>query len=76
MIPEKIRKFYCIKGLDVKKHPNADKLSTCEVFDGKQNLKIICGAPNVRKNLLTVLAPIGTVIKEGSKEEFTIKKFH
>ena len=40
----------------------------------KQNLKIICGAPNVRKNLLTVLAPIGTVIKEGSKEEFTIKK--
>ena len=71
---EKLKNFIVSKVLDVKKHPNADKLSICEVFDGKQNLKIICGAPNVRKNLLTVLAPIGTVIKEGSKEEFTIKK--
>ena len=34
------------------KHPNADKLSLCEVDIGDgSNLQIICGAPNVRKDL-------------------------
>ena len=69
-----LKNFLVSKVLDVKKHPNADKLSICDVFDGKENLKIICGAKNVKKNLLTVLAPIGSVIKPGSKDEFTIKK--
>ena len=56
------------------KNINADKLSICKVFNGTENLKIICGASNVKKDLLTVLAPVGTVIKSGSKEEFVIKK--
>ena len=38
---EKLKNFIVSKVLDVKKHPNADKLSICEVFDGKKNLKII-----------------------------------
>ena len=71
---EKLKNFLVKKVLDVKKHPNADKLSICEVFNGKENLKIICGAANVKKNLLTVLAPVGVIIKPGSKDEFTIKK--
>ena len=70
----KLKNFVVSKILDVKKHPNADKLSICNVFNGKENLKIICGAPNVKKDLLTVLAPVGTVIKPGSKEELIIKK--
>ena len=70
----KLKNFVVSKVLDVKKHPNADKLSICNVFNGKENLKIICGAPNVKKDLLTVLAPVGTVIKPGSKEELIIKK--
>ena len=31
------------------KHPNADRLNICKVFDGKDELPIVCGAPNVRK---------------------------
>lgn len=53
------------------KHPNADKLSICKVFDGKVDLQVICGAPNVKANQKVVFAPIGTEIPNGN---FIIKK--
>ncbi len=53
------------------KHPNADKLSVCKVFDGKNELQVICGAPNVQAGQKVVFAPIGTIIPNG---EFEIKK--
>ncbi len=28
------------------KHPNADKLTLCEVFDGQRTLQVVCGATN------------------------------
>ena len=66
--------FIVSKIVDIKKHPNADKLSICDVFDGKKNLEIICGANNAKKNLITVLAPLGSIIKPNTNEEFTIKR--
>ncbi len=53
------------------KHPNADKLSLCTVFDGTNELQVICGAPNVAENQKVVFAPIGTVIPKG---QFKIEK--
>jgi phenylalanyl-tRNA synthetase beta chain len=50
------------------KHPNADRLSLCSVYDGKNELKVICGAPNVDKNQKVVFAPVGTVIPKGNFE--------
>jgi phenylalanyl-tRNA synthetase beta chain len=44
------------------KHPNADKLRLCSVSDGKDNLQIVCGAPNARAGIKVVLARPGTVI--------------
>ena len=45
------------------KHPNADKLSLCEVDIGVDSkLQIICGAPNVRKGLKVVVATVGSVL--------------
>ncbi len=45
------------------KHPNADKLSLCEIDIGADsNLQIICGAPNVRKDLKVVVAMVGSVL--------------
>ncbi|MBT6142712.1 MAG: phenylalanine--tRNA ligase subunit beta, partial [Gammaproteobacteria bacterium] len=45
------------------KHPNADKLSLCEIDIGDgSNLQIICGAPNVRKDLKVVVATVGSVL--------------
>ena len=44
------------------KHPNADKLRLCSVSTGKENLQIVCGAPNARAGIKVVLARPGTVI--------------
>jgi len=50
------------------KHPNADKLSLCQVNIGQDdNLQIICGAPNVRQDLKVVVATVGSKLPSGLK---------
>lgn len=44
------------------KHPNADKLSVCQVNDGKNTYQVICGAPNVDVGQKIVFAPVGVII--------------
>jgi phenylalanyl-tRNA synthetase beta chain len=44
------------------KHPNADKLSVCEVDTGSERLQVVCGAPNVHAGLKGVLAPVGSYV--------------
>lgn len=56
---------------ETEKHPNADKLTVCKVFNGKEDLQVICGAPNVKAGQKVVFAQIGTEIPNGN---FTIKK--
>lgn len=56
---------------EAKPHPAAEKLQVCQVFDGKERLQIVCGAPNARPNIHVVLAPIGTVIPA---HQMTIKR--
>ena len=44
-------------------HPNADKLSLCQVDSGDgEPLQIVCGAPNVAEGMTVALATIGTVL--------------
>ena len=66
--------FKIVKIENTKKHPNADKLKICDVFDGKNKLEIVCGANNARKGLFTVLAPVGSVIYRNTQSELKIKK--
>ena len=73
-VKQNLKDFVVVKVNEKEPHPNADKLSLCEVYDGKNNIRIVCGAANVRKNLITVLAPIGTIIKPGTDDEFKIGK--
>lgn len=47
---------------EVKKHPNADKLTICKVNDGSQDVQVICGAPNVAEGQKVVLAKPGAVV--------------
>ena len=50
------------------KHPNADKLSLCQVNIGQSdNLQIICGAPNVKQALKVVVATVGSKLPNGLK---------
>ncbi|OUX36908.1 MAG: phenylalanine--tRNA ligase subunit beta [Candidatus Pelagibacter sp. TMED273] len=51
------------------KHPNADRLNLCEVDTGSDLLKIVCGAPNVKENILVPVATLGSKIGD-----FEIKK--
>ncbi|MGQ9798028.1 MAG: phenylalanine--tRNA ligase subunit beta [Ignavibacterium sp.] len=68
---ELYKNFIVAEVKSVSKHPNADKLSVCEVFDGKETLQVICGAPNVAADQKVVFAPVGTLIPNGN---FQIKK--
>ncbi|HTK32337.1 MAG TPA: phenylalanine--tRNA ligase subunit beta [Candidatus Saccharimonadaceae bacterium] len=45
--------------VDVARHPNADKLSLCRVDGGGEELRVVCGAPNVRAGMLVPLATVG-----------------
>ncbi len=51
----------------VAKHPNADRLTLCQVDDGTEILPIVCGAPNVREGLVTALARPGVRLPDGMK---------
>ncbi|MEA5570073.1 phenylalanine--tRNA ligase subunit beta [Calothrix sp. UHCC 0171] len=44
-------------------HPNADKLSLCQVDIGKgENLQIVCGAANARADIVVPVATVGTYL--------------
>lgn len=51
------------KVLEVKKHPDADKLSCCVVdTGGKKPAQIVCGAPNVRAGMYSACALPGVIL--------------
>ncbi|MFO7260424.1 MAG: phenylalanine--tRNA ligase subunit beta [bacterium] len=49
----------------VRKHPNADRLSLCEVEAGGGRLQVVCGAPNVRAGAYYPFAPVGAALPGG-----------
>lgn len=54
--------------LDVKKHPNADRLNLCRVDAGcAEPLQIVCGAQNVRAGMGVVVAAPGASLPGGVK---------
>ena len=56
--------------LEKNQHPNADRLSVCQVDVGTDVLQIVCGAPNVDAGQKVVVALPGAVLAGG----FKIKK--
>ena len=61
--------------LSVEQHPNADKLKICEVSDGIEIFKVVCGAPNVVSGLKVPFAKIGAEIHISDEEKpFKIKE--
>jgi len=47
------------KILEVKEHPESDHLHILKVDIGKEVLQIVCGAPNVREGMITLVATVG-----------------
>ena len=62
--------------VSMKPHPDATKLSLCDVTDGEKNYPIVCGASNMKSGDKVALAKIGTNLPTGPKfpEGMTIKK--
>jgi len=55
--------FVIAKILNAEQHPNADRLRVCDVNIGKEEIvKVVCGASNAKKDLITVYATPGAVI--------------
>ena len=57
--------------LEVKAHPNADRLRLCLVDAGGRDgpLEVVCGAPNVEAGKRYPFAPVGTTLPGGVKLE-------
>ena len=53
----------------VERHPDADRLSLCQVNDGQQVHEVVCGATNVRAGRKYPYAPAGAVLPGGFKLE-------
>ena len=70
-IKNELSDFIVAKIIKANKHPNADRLKLCDVdIGGKENIKVVCGAPNAKDGLITVYAPPGSIIpKNGMKLE-------
>ena len=59
--------FVVGKVISVEKHPDADKLSVCEVDAGEGGRTIVCGAPNVAAGQTVPVALPGAVMPDGTK---------
>lgn len=55
-------------------HPNADNLCLATVFDGKEETRVVCGAPNCKEGLITAFAPVGVTLQDEKGKKFRIKE--
>ena len=66
--------FVIAKIINAERHPNADRLSVCDVDIGeKEIVKVVCGAPNAKKDLITIYAPPGAIIPK-NKMKLSVSK--
>src|SRR6267154_486328 len=69
-IHQDLREVLVARVLEVKQHPNADRLSLCVVdAGGGTPLEVVCGAPNVQAGKSYPFAPAGATLPGGLKLE-------
>jgi phenylalanyl-tRNA synthetase beta chain len=53
--------------ITVRPHPDADRLTLCDVTVGEETFQVVCGAPNVKPGLLVPIALPGITMPGGLK---------
>jgi len=66
-------KIIVAKILEVKPHPNADRLQIAKITDGIKELEVVCGAPNIEAGQLVPFAQVGAKIADMEVEEAKIR---
>src|SRR5713226_747044 len=69
-IHQELREVLVARVLEVRQHPNADRLTLCLVdAGGSAPLEVVCGAPNVQAGKAYPFAPVGATLPGGLKLE-------
>src|SRR3989442_6189828 len=68
-IHQDLRDVLVARVLEVKQHPNADRLSLCVVDAGGAPLEVVCGAANVQAGKSYPVAPVVATLPGGLKLE-------
>ena len=69
-IHQDLRDVLIARVLEVRQHPNADRLSLCQVdAGGGAPVEVVCGAANVQAGKMYPFAPVGAVLPGGLKLE-------
>ncbi len=69
-IHQDLRDVLVARVLEVRQHPNADRLTLCLVdAGGGAPLEVVCGAPNVQAGKAYPFAPVGATLPGGLKLE-------
>src|SRR5256712_1088079 len=69
-IHQDLREVLVARVLEVRPHPNADRLTLCLVdAGGSAPLEVVCGAPNVQAGKSYPFAPVGATLPGGLKLE-------
>ena len=58
--------------IEVRPHPNADRLKLCRVDGGKGVATVVCGAPNVAEGLNVPFAHVGARLPNGKRLERSV----
>ncbi len=60
------------KVVSCEKHPNSNHLHILKVDTGSEVVDCVCGAPNVREDMLVAFAPVGAKVVGGEIKETTV----
>ncbi|NIA67932.1 phenylalanine--tRNA ligase subunit beta [Pelagibius litoralis] len=59
---EALKAFTVARVKEARQHPNADRLRVCIVDTGREEVQVVCGAPNAKTGMLGVFAPVGSYV--------------
>lgn len=74
-LAERYKDATIVKVVSCEKHPDADKLSVCQIDTGSDKIQVVCGAPNVHADMFAVWLPPQSTVPASfdEKEPFVLE---